>query len=158
MFISLFYIATVIILIASFLLVKKSDSKLNFVGMCILSFISYLAYNITICMIFGVFNITTNLLFLSITNIVFTILLCVTMIKQRTIQKFEFRIKDFIAMFICLFIVSYMSQTQYRTFDLTVANGSVDASMHYSAATNFADNMKVLSKINNQTGYNFKTM
>ena len=39
-----------------------------------------------------------------------------------------------------------------------MANASVDASMHYSAATNFADNMKILAKIDNQTGYNFKTM
>ena len=158
MFISLFYIATVVILFVSFLLVKKSDSKLNFVSMCILSAITYLAYNIAICMVFGSFNITTNLLFLSVTNIIIAILFIVIMVRKKEIQSFEFRIKDFIAMFICLLIVAYISKSQYRTFDLTVANGSVDASMHYSAATNFADNMKILAKIDNQTGYNFKTM
>ena len=158
MFISLFYIATVVILFVSFLLVKKSDSKLNFVSMCILSAITYLAYNIAICMVFGSFNITTNLLFLSVTNIIIAILFMVIMVRKKEVQSFEFRIKDFVAMFICLLIVAYISKSQYRTFDLTVANGSVDASMHYSAATNFADNMKILAKIDNQTGYNFKTM
>ena len=158
MFISLFYIATVIILFISFLLVKKSDSKLNFVSMCILSAITYLAYNIAICMIFGSFNISTNLIFLSIINLVVAALFIVIMAKKREIQSFEFRIKDFVAMFICLLIVAYICKDQYRTFDLTVANGSVDASMHYCAATNFADNMKILAKIDNQTGYNFKTM
>jgi len=158
MFISLFYIATVVMLFVSFLLVKKSDSKLNFVSMCILSAITYLAYNIAICMIFGSLNITTNLIFLSVTNIVVAVLFVIVIVRKKEIQSFEFRIKDFVAIFICLLIVAYMSKSQYRTFDLTVANGSVDASMHYSAATNFADNMKILAKIDNQTGYNFKTM
>ena len=158
MFIAVFYILSVIVLLAGFVFVKKSESKLNFVGMCILSFITYLAYNIVICMIFGCIGITTDLIFLSAVNIAFTILICFIMLKQRHIQSFEFRIRDFIAIFIVLLIVAYMNKTQYRTFDLTVANASVDASMHYSAATNFADNMKVLAKIDNKTGYNFKTM
>ena len=51
-----------------------------------------------------------------------------------------------------------MGKNQYRPFDRSVGNASVDVSMHYSAATNFADNMKVLAKIDNNTGYNFTTM
>ena len=51
-----------------------------------------------------------------------------------------------------------MAIDQYTPLSKTVANASVDACMHYSAATNFADEMKALAKINNTTGYNFKTM
>ena len=158
MFIAVFYLVTVFTLLASFMFVKKSDNKLNFISWCVFSLIVYLAYNIAVCMIFGSLNITTDLVFLSVVNLIFTILFCVIMMKSKEVQKFEFRLRDCLAMIVVLLIIAYMTKSQYRTFDLTVANASVDASMHYSAATNFADNMKILAKIDNQTGYNFKTM
>ena len=51
-----------------------------------------------------------------------------------------------------------MAVSQYAPLAKSVANASVDACMHYSASVNFADEMKVLAKIENNTGYNFKTM
>ena len=62
----IFYVLTVIAMLVTFVLFKKSDKKQNLINMCILSAICYLAFNILICMSFGVLNITTNLLFLSL--------------------------------------------------------------------------------------------
>ena len=123
--VAIIYILSVIAMITTFILVKKSEEKVNFVNWCVLSGIVYLGFNIAICMIFGTLNI---------------------------------RKRDIVAIIICLAIIGYMGKTQYRPLDRTVANASVDVSMHYSAATNFADNMKVLAKIDNRTGYNFTTM
>ena len=153
-----FYIFTVICLYITFILLKKSDKKINLICWLIISIIAYLGYNIAICMIFSVLNFTTNLIFLSIINIIFTILFLFIICKNKEIQKYEIRKRDILAIIICFVIIGYMCKTQIRPFDLTVANASVDVSMHYSAATNFADNMKVLSKIDNKTGYNFTTM
>ncbi len=152
------YLLTVIAMIITFILVKKSEEKVNLVNWCILSVISYLAFNIAICMIFGSLNITTNLLFLSIVNLLVTAGFCFKIFKDKKVQKFEIRKRDFLAVLIILLIVCYMAVDQYKPLAKTMANASVDASMHYSAATNFADNMKILAKIDNQTGYNFKTM
>ena len=154
----IFYCLTVLIMITTFILFKKSEEKVNLISWIILSAIAYLGYNIAICMIFGTFNITTNLLFLSIVNIIVAFAFSLKIIKDKTIQKFEIRKRDLLGIFICVLILGYMSKSQIRPFDTTVANASVDVSMHYSAATNFADNMKILSKIDNKTVYNFTTM
>ena len=154
----IFYILTVIAMVVTFILVKKSESKVNLINWCILSGIAYLCFNITICMIFGVLNITTNLVFLSVVDLLVTAGFGFKIYKDKEIQKFEIRKRDLVAMIICLAIICYMGKNQYRPFDKSVGNASVDVSMHYSAATNFADNMKVLAKIDNKTGYNFTTM
>ena len=153
-----FYLITVIIMVIGFILFKKSENKVNLISISILSIISYLAYNIFICMVFGCIGITTNLLFLSISNIVISAIFGIIIFKDKGIQSFEVRKRDFLAVFICMIIVAYMAVDQYKPLANTVANASVDASMHYSAATNFADNMIILAKIDNTTGYNFKTM
>lgn len=154
----IFYMLTVIAMVITFVLVKKSDEKVNFISWCIFSGIAYLGFNITVCMIFGVLNITTNLVFLSIADLAVAGLFGFKIYKDKGIQSFEIRKRDILALIICFAIICYMGKTQYRPFDRTVANASVDVSMHYSAATNFADNMKVLAKIDNKTGYNFTTM
>ena len=155
---AIFYVLTVIAMLVTFVLFKKTEKKQNLVNHLILSVICYLGFNILVCMVFGCLNITTNLLFLSITNLLVAAGLGFKIYKDKGIQSFEIRIQDFVGAFICLAIVCYMAIDQYAPLSKTVANASVDACMHYSAATNFADEMKVLAKINNTTGYNFKTM
>ena len=154
----IFYLITVIRMLVGFILIKKNDNKVNLVSISILSIISYLAYNILICMAFGALGVTTNLIFLSISNLVVSICFGIKIFKDKKIQSFEIRKRDFLGVIICAIIVSYMAVDQYKPLANTVANASVDSSMHYSAATNFADNMIILAKINNETGYNFKTM
>ena len=154
----IFYVLTVIVMAILFMLIKKSDEKINLISWLVLTAIAYLGFNITICMIFGVLNVTTNLLFLSIANLIVSAGFGFKIYKDKSVQAFEIRKRDIIGILICIAIVGYMSKTQIRPFDTTVANASVDVSMHYSAATNFADNMKILSKIDNKTGYNFTTM
>lgn len=154
----IFYILTVIAMITTFVLVKKSEKKVNLISWCILALISYLGFNILVCMVFGVFNIRTDLLFLSIVNLILTSGFSFKIYKDKKIQQFEIRKRDFIAIAVAIIIVCYMAVSQYTPLSKTMANASVDACMHYSASTNFADNMKILAKIDNQTGYNFKTM
>ena len=154
----IFYVLTVIAMIATFVLFKKTEKKQNLINHLILSVICYLGFNILICMVFGCLNITTNLLFLSIADLIVAAGLGFKIYKDKGIQAFEIRKRDIAGALICLVIVCYMAVNQYEPLSKTVANASVDACMHYSAATNFADEMKVLAKINNTTGYNFKTM
>ncbi len=153
-----FYVITVLLMLVGFILIKKSDKKINLINNCILSVIAYLAYNILVCMLFGNLGITTNLLFLSVINLLVIACFGFKIFKDKAIQSFEIRKRDFLGVMVCAVIVSYMAVDQYKPLSNTVANASVDACMHYSAATNFADNMIVLAKINNTTGYNFKTM
>ena len=152
------YCITVILMLTGFILFKKSDKKLNLIKWGILSLITYLAFNICVCMVFGAFNITTNLVFLSIINLIVSIIFGVKIYKDKKIQSFEIRKRDFLAVIIVFLIVCFIAIKQYTPLSKTVANASVDACNHYTAATHFADNMKILSKIDNKTGYNLKTM
>lgn len=154
----IFYCLTVIAMLAVFVLFKKSEEKVNLVNWCVISLVSYLAFNILVCMIFGCMNIRTDLLFLSIANLVVTAGLGFKIFKDKQIQKFEIRKQDIIGVIICVCVICHMAVSQYAPLAKSVANASVDACMHYSASVNFADEMIVLSKIDNQTGYNFKTM
>lgn len=152
------YCITVILMLTGFILFKKSDKKLNLINWGILSLITYLAFNICVCMVFGALNITTNLVFLSIINLIVSIVFGVKIYKDKKIQSFEIRKRDFLAVIIVFLIVCFIAIKQYTPLSKTVANASVDACNHYTAATHFADNMKILSKIDNKTGYNLKTM
>lgn len=152
------YIITTIILILSFLLFKKSDEKQNIVEWIILSIISYLGYNIAICMIFGNLGIHTNLVFLSIVNIIISLLLGYRILKKKEKQEFYFEKKNIVPIILILMISIFVGIVQYKPADYSIATASVDGPMHYSAATHFADEMIILSKIDNKTGYNFLTM
>lgn len=154
----IFYLLTVACMLATFVLVKKSDKKVNLVNWAILSIIAYLGFNIMICMIFGNLNIKTNLVFLSIMDLIVSAGLGFKIYKDKEIQSFEIRIKDFIAVIICTSIICYIAVNQYVPLSKTVANASVDACNHYIAGVKFADNSIILSKIDNKTGYNLKTM
>ena len=154
----IFYILTTIILIVSFLLFKKSNEKQNIIEWIILSIISYLGYNIAVCMIFGNLGIHTNLVFLSIFNILVSSFLCFKIFKKKEKQEYYLNRKNIVPVIFILLISIFVGIVQYKPADYSVATASVDGPMHYSAAIHFADEMIILSKIDNKTGYNFLTM
>lgn len=154
----IFYCITVIAMLAVFVLFKKSEEKINLINWCVIALVAYLAFNILVCMIFGCMNIRTDLLFLSITNLVVTAGLGFKIFKDKQIQKFEIRKQDILGVIVCVCVICHMAVSQYAPLAKSIANASVDACMHFSASVNFADEMKVLAKIENNTGYNFKTM
>ena len=152
------YLITTIVLFVLFLLLKKSQEKQNIVTWIILSLITYLAYNIFVCMLFGSFNIHTNLVFLSAINLIVSGVLAWIIYKKKEKQKYYFDKKSILQLVLIIGITVFVGVNQYKPFEDSIATASVDGCMHYAAATNFADNMIILSKIDNQTGYNFLTM
>lgn len=152
------YILTTIILFFTFLLLKKSEEKQNIIEWIIVSIIAYLGYNIAVCMLFGVIGIHTNLVFLSVVNILASGLFCYRIFKKNEKQEFYLDRKNILPVVFILLISVFVGFVQYKPADYSVATASVDGPMHYSAAIHFADEMIVLSKIDNQTGYNFLTM
>lgn len=152
------YILNTVVLILSFLLFKKSEEKQNIIEWVIVSIIAYLGYNIFICMVFGVFRIHTNLVFLSIVNLIIIALFSYRIFIKKERQTYYFDKKNLIPIAFILLMSIFVSKVQYRPADYSVATASVDGPMHYSAAIHFADEMIILSKIDNKTGYNFLTM
>ena len=108
----IFYVLTVIAMLVTFILFRKSEKKQNLVNHAILSVVCYLGFNILICMIFGCLNITTNLLFLSIADLIVVAGLGFKIYKDKGIQTFEIRKRDIVGALVCLAIVSYMAIDQ----------------------------------------------
>ena len=116
---------TTLSLIIAFLWMKKSESKQNLIGWIILSIIIYLAYNIAVCLLLGSIGIYTNLLCLSIVNVVMMVLCIIKIVRDKDRQKYFIRKRDIIAVFICIGIAGFASIKQYHPYDGTIATASV---------------------------------
>ena len=99
---NIIYIITSIVLILSYLLMKKEDKKYNIIHSIIISAIIFLTYNIFISTIMFFTYIKSTLLNLSILNIVFSIYPIHTIRKNKEIQKYYLNKIDLIAVIIIL--------------------------------------------------------
>ena len=141
------YLITTVILVLSFLLLKKTEEKQNIIQWIIVSIIAFLGYNITICMIFGVIGIHTNLVFLSIINLFIAGFFGYKVFRKKERQAFYLEKKNILPIIFILLISVFVGILQYKPADYAVATASVDGPMHYSAAIHFADEMIILSKM-----------
>lgn len=137
------YILSLIILVVSFILIKKTEKKLN-----ILSFISIaigvmFCYNTFICYVLTFFTIPVTLLNLLIINIVLAGILIFFIVRKKQIQSFEISKIDllYIALLgIAVLIVAYLN----FGFPFNIKYETGDPSVHYLTAEMFEENDSLL--------------
>ena len=100
------YVISVVSLLVIFMLIKKSDKKLNGLGMFGLGLVLLLCYNIFECYVLNFFSIKQSLLNLSIVNYVISIIGIVYLVRKREIQKYEVRQSDLIYSFLIITILN----------------------------------------------------
>lgn len=83
------YGISIFLLLITFMLIKKTDKKLNFISFTSIGVVIMLCYNALICYILTFVTIPTTLLNLTIINIIFTIILGFMILKKREIQKYN---------------------------------------------------------------------
>ena len=133
---NIIYIITSIVLILSYLLMKKDDKKYNIIHSIIISAIIFLTYNIFISTIMFFTYIKSTLLNLSILNIVFSIYPIHTIRKTKEIQKYYLNKIDLIAVIIILVSTITIAILNYGT-NIAVKHAVTDAATHYFAADDF---------------------
>lgn len=133
---NIIYIITSIVLILSYLLMKKDDKKYNIIHSIIISAIIFLTYNIFISTIMFFTYIKSTLLNLSILNIVFSIYPIHTIRKNKEIQKYYLNKIDLIAVIIILVSTITIAILNYGT-NIAVKHAVTDAATHYFAADDF---------------------
>lgn len=133
---NIIYIITSIVLILSYLLMKKEDKKYNIIHSIIISAIIFLTYNIFISTIMFFTYIKSTLLNLSILNIVFSIYPIHTIRKSKEIQKYYLNKIDLIAVIIILVSTITIAILNYGT-NIAVKHAVTDAATHYFAADDF---------------------
>lgn len=130
------YMLTVVWLLVSTMLVKKSDEKQNFLLRGILSIILFTIYNTLLSFIFLIFNITYNLIALSITNTIISGITTYLIYRKKEIQKYFIKIKDIVFMFILLIAIIAIAISQYGT-DFIIKYETTDPAVHFLSTRSF---------------------
>ena len=118
------------------MLIYKKEEKQNFLKWFILSFVIFLCYNIFICVIMSFIKIKTNLITLSITNVIIISIMALIVYKQRKVQKYFINIIDIIVL-VCMLILTIGIMIKNLGFPLNIKHIITDATVHYFAADEF---------------------
>lgn len=152
------YIVTLIFLYVTFVILKKSYKEQNLIKwICICVALVY-AYNITICMLLGILQITQNIWLLSIINLVLGSVFLYKIIKNHECQKYKVSKLDIVAIIaICIFFgVMFVKDLYIYKGDVT--HLAVDSAIHYRAAKHYSDTMNLFVFAEDKTFFNFNIM
>jgi len=132
------YLLSVVTLLTSFILRKKSETKIEIIGFICTSIVLLFCYNTLICYILTFFTIPIKLWLLAIINLLFTTVLTIPIIKKKEIQKYKFNKIDLL--YICLIIIVLLLIAYINFgFPLDVNYMSSDPSHHYLTSIKFAE-------------------
>jgi len=138
------YLISVLMLLISFILTKKSEKELNIVNIICLSVVTLFCYNAFVCYIFTFFKISITLSTLSLLNIILFTILSIYIIKKKEIQKYKFHKIDLISIVIIAVVVLIISYFNFGyPFNVNYETG--DPSTHFIAATMFAKSDALLA-------------
>ena len=152
------YILTILLLGTGFILFKKSDKELNLVKWICLFAVGILAYNLTICMILGILNITQNIWLLSIINTLIAGVLLYKPIKNKEYQKYKCSKLDIFVIIILLVMFGVMFVKDLYIFDGDVTHVAIDSAIHYRAAKHYSDNLELFIYTEDKTFFDFNIM
>lgn len=152
------YILSYVLLGISFMLIKKSESKQNFIKWLVLYFTGMFGFNIFLGMLFGLLNITLEIWLLSLINIVLSIVLSIKPIKNKDIQKYTVSKLDVfcICMILVIFVVMFVKDLYIFHGDIT--HYAIDSAIHYRAAKHYSENLKIFINCEDKTFFNFNVM
>ncbi len=137
------YILSIIILMISFILIKKTEKKLNILSFICITIGVLFCYNTLVCYILTFFTIPVTLTTLTIINILVAIIFIVIMLRKKEIQKYEMNKTDLIYILllgIAVLIVSYLN----FGFPFNIKYETGDPSVHYLTSEMFSENDSLL--------------
>lgn len=137
------YILSLIVLVVSFMLIKKTEKKLNILSFISISVGVMFCYNTFICYILTFFTIPITLGKLSIINIILSTILIVLIVRKKKIQSFEMKKIDLLyigLLGIAVLIVAYLN----FGFPFNIKYETGDPSVHYLTAEMFAESDSLL--------------
>ncbi len=137
------YILSLIVLVISFILIKKTDKKINILSFLNITIGVIFCYNTFISYVLTFFLAPVTLTSLSVINIILSIIFIALMLWKKQIQKYEIKKIDilYIAILgIAVLIVSYLN----FGFPFNIKYETGDPSVHYLTSEMFAENDSLL--------------
>ena len=83
------YLISILVLSIGFILIKKSDKKLNIISFMSITIVLTLCYNAFLCYILTFIKIPTTLINLSIINVILAGIIFFIIFRKKEIQKYE---------------------------------------------------------------------
>ena len=154
----IFYLISVVLLCAGFLGFKKSDNKLNIIKWVTIFIVSFMGYNVTVCMILGLLKITCNLWVLAIINVALGNALVYKTVKNKEFQKYTVNKKDLVGLAILCAIFAVIVVKEIKPQDGGIKYAALDSAIHYRAAKHFSDNLMIFVNCEDKTIFNFNVM
>ena len=155
---TIFYLLSVIGLGIAFMCFKKSDKKLNFLRWLIIFIVSFMGYNVTICMILGLLHIKAYLWLLAIINVLISSRLEAKAFRENDLQKYEFPVRDRVAVLLLLILFVVIAVKDIRFQDGGIKFAAIDSAIHYRAAKHFADGLIIFVNNPDKTLFDFNVM
>jgi len=144
---SIIYIISVITLFVSFLLLKKSEKKLDITSWVAISIVLLLCYNTFLCYMFTVINIPISLLTLAIINFIISTIFIIYISKGKR-QLYIFKKYDIMVLAIIV-VMTFLIAIKNFGFPLHINYITTDAGVHYNATHNFYKSDSLLGKLGN---------
>lgn len=146
--INIFYVVSVLLLLLSFLVLKKYDKKVSIVREFIYSICLFLCYNNVIVFIVSYLGLDGSLMLYSFINILISLILIFITFKNKEMQKYKIDKKEvlLVACFACFFsLVSYYKSNGESKINYLVNS---DPAVHYRSAVVFSKELVLLDKEN----------
>ncbi len=144
----IFFAISILILFISFLLIRKTEEKVNILKQIVTNLVLLFCYNTFICYILTLISIPITLLTLSIINLFFSILIMGYLLKTKKVQKFKFEKIDLFYISL-LAIMSIGVSIANFGFPLQIKYQSGDPSAHYITSQMFEKDDVLLIKTQN---------
>ena len=139
------YVISIVFVISSFLIYKKTDRKICFISMLIYSMGLLFCYNTFIVYFVHLLKIDGSLLLFSLINyIVSGIILLISLVKEKKIQEYYLDKKRTMVIGCLCLLIFLIGCYKYRGFN-DISFDSVDAAVHFRHAQYFARNMNFLT-------------
>ena len=138
------YLISVLILLISFLLVKKSENQIDIISFICISIVAIFCHNTFICYILTFFTIPITLWILALINLVISMIFTVLIIKNKQIQKYDFKKIDLLYIALIILVVLLVSYLNFE-FPFNIKYETGDPSVHYLTSVMFAESDSLLA-------------
>lgn len=151
---NILYLTSIIILLTTFILIKKTNKKINFIGNFIVTIVAFMCYQSIIAYFLDLIRIPITLLSMSIINIIVTtIIWLIYYLKIKKLQSYSIKKADIIFIIVLLIInipILYKEYGALQNFRYI----STDAVMHCQAAITFSKSDFLLDSMTNWEAIN----
>lgn len=138
------YLITVLLLVISFILIKKTDKELDIISFTAITIVVLLAYNAFVCYIINFFGIPITLLSLSIINALFAILIFGIIFIKKEVQKYSLNKFNLLCLGIILIATLLVSYLNFG-FPFEIKYETGDPAVHFTTSAVFAKQDSLLN-------------